>query len=616
MRRVFFNKLVVCSLFLLISIVIFSNLCYAIPSSKTGNIKLLAVQETENGFEGNIADLYLEVIPGDGRIYIDTFPLSKIDTQISTRFAKEIVCDYLDVDCSKYDFFYTIRSNSVIIGGPSAGAAIASLTYSVLSNKEIDSSVAMTGTINSGGLIGPVSGVKEKIEAAAKNGLNQVLIPGGTSVIIDENNESFDLIEYGESINITVNEVYSLDDAIFVLTGERISTDENVNLPQEYYDTMKIIADDLCSQTYNLITIYSDMSFLNSSINDSIVLNVFNSIAENLTSSANESYIDENYYSAASYCFGANIRYRNMILIKQNLTDKMFAEKVLDLDNKILGYESMLDNLTIRTLNDMQIYMIIDERVENARLFLESAKNTYYDSKYDSLYNLAYAIERFNSIKSWEQFLGLPGAEFELNEAMIQQSCSEKIAEAQERYQYVSLFISPQIVSQSLNDINLAMDYYEKQDYLMCIMKASIAKSNINVVSGIIGISEEKISDLVDRKLNSVKKMIVREQNKDIFPIMGYSYYEYAKSLKESDLYSSLIYAEEALELSSLSIYFKENEFSIRNYVLELDKLAIMTFLLGVSVGFLVVIMYYSKKELSSSRFAHRRLIKRKVMRK
>ena len=76
---------------------------------------LLAVTENPDGtLTGTTADLFLEIQPGQGRVFIESYPLTKIDTQISTRFAKDIACKYVDAGCSDYDFFYTIRSDSPI----------------------------------------------------------------------------------------------------------------------------------------------------------------------------------------------------------------------------------------------------------------------------------------------------------------------------------------------------------------------------------------------------------------------------------------------------------------------------------------------------------------------
>jgi len=107
---------------------------FLLPSvyAQQGHMKLLAVTETIDGEVGGIADLFLEIKPGSGRVFLETFPLTRLDTQISTRFAKQIACDFADVDCGKYDFFYTITADSPIIAGPSAGAAISVLTFSLI----------------------------------------------------------------------------------------------------------------------------------------------------------------------------------------------------------------------------------------------------------------------------------------------------------------------------------------------------------------------------------------------------------------------------------------------------------------------------------------------------
>jgi len=147
-------------------------LCFAQP---IGHITLLAVSEATQ--TGSTADLYIRTQEGSGGVYIETFPLTKLDTQLSTRFAEQIACDFLEKDCTTTDFFYTIRSDATILGGPSAGAAIAVATVAMLDNLELNESVAISGTINVGGLIGPVGSLVSKIDAAQKQGITKVLIP-------------------------------------------------------------------------------------------------------------------------------------------------------------------------------------------------------------------------------------------------------------------------------------------------------------------------------------------------------------------------------------------------------------------------------------------------------
>ncbi|MBW3011921.1 hypothetical protein KY311_01945, partial [Candidatus Woesearchaeota archaeon] len=58
------------------------------------HMKLLAVEESSIGSIGTIADLGLKTVKGKGEVYTATFPLTEMDTQISTRIAKDIACEY------------------------------------------------------------------------------------------------------------------------------------------------------------------------------------------------------------------------------------------------------------------------------------------------------------------------------------------------------------------------------------------------------------------------------------------------------------------------------------------------------------------------------------------
>jgi len=243
-------------------LIIFGILMFLLPiaSAERGHMRLLAISETPDGQVGGIADLFLEINPGSGRVFLETFPLTRVDTQISTRFAKQIACDFADIDCSKFDFFYTITADSSIIAGPSAGAAISVLTFSLIKGIDIDKNTAITGTINSGGLIGPVGGLKAKIEAADKVGLKKVLIPLGELIDIEintsqnETNETFDLNELRKKHKkLDIIETSTLDEAIFEFTGKRFREKKaNLTISQDYKDTMKMLAVELCSRNTRL----------------------------------------------------------------------------------------------------------------------------------------------------------------------------------------------------------------------------------------------------------------------------------------------------------------------------------------------------------------------------
>ena len=93
--------------------------------------------------------------------------------------------------------------------------------------------------------------------------------------------------------------------------------------------------------------------------------------------------------------------------------------------------------------------------------------------------------------------------------------------------------------------------------YEECLFKASLAKAEANAFLSIIGVSSERLKSIVSRKLNAAKEEISKEES---FPILAYSYYEYANTLLEDQPATALTYAEYALELANLDIYFSGDD--------------------------------------------------------
>ena len=549
------------------------------PSSfaKQGHMKLLAVKETDNGYEGGVADLYLETKPGSGRVFLETFPLTRTDTQMSTRFAKAIACDAIEKDCDDVDFFYTITADSAIIAGPSAGASIAILTVAMLENLELNENYAITGTINSGGLIGPVGGLKAKIEAAKKSGLKNVFIPSG-ELIVKVDNSTVDLKNLSKQLDIEIIEVSTLSEAVRQFTGKELKQRySKINIDEQYKNTMKSLAKGLCDRSNSLKANATKLSYPTN-------VSALVESSRNLTSRGREAFEKQTFYSSASYCFGANVEYSTLVLLSKNLSKDGALKEIEKVQKEIKDFQGKVEKADRKTITDLEAYIVIKERLgeaeESANRALEVLNKTNRTEVISR--DLAYASERINSAYSWETFLGKSGKEFNLNKDVLKKSCQSKISEADEREQYVELYF-PGTLGSIKNEIGNANKELEKGNFETCLSIASKAKADVDVILSVFGVSSEQYRTIVEGKLGIVKNNIARQASKGIFPILGYSYYEYANSLKDSDIFSALIYSEYALEFGNLDIYFKEN--SRKNKAIDIDKNLAGTFLIGVLVG-------------------------------
>jgi uncharacterized protein len=499
-----------------------------------GTVKLLALVEGDGESHGTLADLHLETRSGSEHVYLDTFPLTKIATQISMRFAEQVVCDQLDRDCSRTDFFYTIRASPGVVGGPSAGAAAAVLTAALIDGRRLDPSVGISGTINSGGLIGPVGGLPEKIQGAADGGLKTVLIPKGTA-LFKEDNKTVDLIALGNKLGINVVEVATLDEAMKYFTGSGINgNDQPFVIEATYAQTMKAVAEDLCNKYER--TDEEDV--------------------QNLTMASDAYFANGEYYSAASYCFRANILLRQNQL--EGIDKATFETAVEDTTAAAFQIDRATNDQPLNTMTDIQTYMLVKERLaETGGSLATLAKVKNVDQT--AIESLAYAEERLSSARTWARFFGTGGQAYAVDNETLAQSCLSKIGEAEERFDYVQTQF-PTVLKATQKGIDQASQEARDGDYVLCLHDAAKAKAEADSVLSLEGVEEDRIQEIIQIKLDATRRSLARAQSKGTFPLIGYAYYEYARALRTEDPYSSLLFSEYASELSNLDIYFTKHK--------------------------------------------------------
>ncbi len=482
-------------------------------------IYVVGVSEGKNGYEGILANLTVEVKEGSGRVFSYTMPLTKIDTQASARIAKEVSCEILNLNCSKYDFYYIIKAPSPIIGGPSAGAAMTIATLSCLLNVSLKNDTIITGTINPDWSIGLVGGIPYKMEAASKVAKN-FIIPVGI-----EEEDGINLKEEAEELGLNLYKAFDIRDAFKIFTGYEIKekkVEAKVNLSL-YKKAMKEV----------YLSFYST---INKSKADNKTLELIKK-AENLSK-------EGKYYSATSFL----VRAKNRIY-EQFLEDnyEKLNDYIESLDNSINEIEEKIENAKIDSIFDVDALVIAISRLYDAKESLREAEEEVITS--EKIKKVAYAYVRYETVKAWLSMLNFFKGNYSVNfsEGKLENLAAEKLQEA-----YTTISYATAITGYDQFDIEKASEAFDKGEYVYSIFESVKAKAIANLFIALALTKEEdynKQEELLKEIANDSIKLV---ESQGIIPILGLSYLEYSETFNETT--DRLIFLSYSKEFSKLSL--------------------------------------------------------------
>jgi len=383
----------------------------------SAEIKALAVGPTG----GAVLPIKVTLItPGDGRAYVAGVPETGEGFGPSAQIALYVASRYSGRPYANYTALLRVLASDTQVGGPSASGYITVALFALMNNLTLRDDTAMTGIILPDGLIGPVGGVSQKVDAAAKKGITTVLVPMG---------------EAPSGVSGTkVIEIGTLEDAIYYLTGYRLQTPSPSSVDDAAF---RVISRDL------FIAVYS---YYNQTIGRGYVD----------TALINKLKAEEKYYTAASLIFQGIRQYYQQQASSSRRTARTLYDQALQMAKEA---EAELAKIPV-TINNVDLVVASYTRIYEVYL---QANSTSPDA------GAMYA--RAVTLRSWVEEARKTAYGAGLNESMLAEVARMYLDYAKTMYAYLETTYRVNLGDYGAV-VQLAEDLYSRGLYL-----ASMANS-------------------------------------------------------------------------------------------------------------------------------------------
>lgn len=576
---------------ILLVLLLVTPLALKASDRKTAFTKVPAVYQTPEGVTmGSLGNLTVEVEPGEGYVYFSADPLTQIDTQGAARTAALVASYVLGKDPLSYNFYYRLESGSMIIGGPSAGAAMTVATIAALLGKQVRGDVLVTGMINPDGTIGPVGGIPEKLKAAAEGGAKIFLVPAGQRVVEEMvpkqmeigplimttvEKRKINLTELGRELGVDVKEASTIADVVEYMVGVELNlpSGNKPNLPEE----LKAIIGEWVNHYIKegesirewVRSNLSKLSYMTRTVVEKVL-----STSENLTKKAREALKQGLYYTASSFAFQSafEAEYARSLtyyaIQGSRSVDKLLgrvSQKIKEVGSKLNGTEpDSLSSLEALIAAKARYYSAKEALTKGAQL---ASNKVYFDSTdWGALHWLSYAYWRAETAETWTWLFNIGKenrvAESRVHEARLREVSSVILYEAESVVSYALSLLqdigaSSNLLNDASNDLDRAGVALSSGDYYgsLGLAASALAKATASI--------HQWFTSDPGAVQNALRKMSYSSINgllsKGIVPVLALSYAETAEVYEgEGDIFDSITYYElssaHAHMLSLLSI--------------------------------------------------------------
>jgi ATP-dependent Lon protease len=138
---------------------------------------------------------------------------------------------------ASHDIHMHVPAGAIPKDGPSAGVTMATTLVSLLTGRRIQPLVAMTGEITLSGNVLPVGGIKEKVLAAKRAGVHDVILPAENKTNVEED------LTPEQLENLKVHYVKTIDEALCIslpMVEENAAKTPSKDSKQDYRREVKV----------------------------------------------------------------------------------------------------------------------------------------------------------------------------------------------------------------------------------------------------------------------------------------------------------------------------------------------------------------------------------------